>query len=41
MDIMGKRCEGGTVIAVDVGGGGALNFELGDLAGAPISIFIP
>jgi hypothetical protein len=34
MDIMGKRCEGGTVIAVDVGGGGARNFEHGDFAGA-------
>ena len=33
MDIMGKRCEGGTVIAIDVGGGGAGDLELGDLAG--------
>ncbi|MEE4604457.1 MAG: patatin-like phospholipase family protein [Desulfobacteraceae bacterium] len=34
MDIMGKHCEGGTVIAADVGGGGARNLELGDFAGA-------
>jgi hypothetical protein len=31
---MGKRCEDGTVIAIDVGGGGARNLELGDLTGA-------
>ena len=30
---MGKRCEGGTVIGIDVGGGGARNLELGDLTG--------
>ena len=34
MDIMGKRCEGGTVIAIDGGGGGAGDLELGDFAGA-------
>jgi NTE family protein len=27
MDIMGKECEGGTVIAIDVGGGGAQHFD--------------
>jgi NTE family protein/lysophospholipid hydrolase len=29
MDIMGNQCKGGTVIAVDVGGGGARNLDLG------------
>jgi predicted acylesterase/phospholipase RssA len=34
MDIMGDRCEGGTVIGIDVGGGGARNLELEDRGGA-------
>ena len=34
MDIMGNRCAGGTVIAIDVGGGGARNLELEDWGGA-------
>jgi NTE family protein/lysophospholipid hydrolase len=34
MDIMGNRCAGGTVIAIDVGGGGARNPELEDWGGA-------
>jgi NTE family protein/lysophospholipid hydrolase len=30
MDVMGRQCAGGTVIAVDVGGGGARDFMQGD-----------
>jgi predicted acylesterase/phospholipase RssA len=30
MDIMGTQCAGGTVIAVDVGGGGARDLDLGN-----------
>jgi NTE family protein/lysophospholipid hydrolase len=32
VDIMGNQCTGGTVIAVDVGGGGARNLNLGHAA---------
>jgi predicted acylesterase/phospholipase RssA len=33
VDIMDRMCRGGTVIAIDVGGGGARNLELGEHEG--------